>query len=133
MGLSDILFGKPKYVKRTVSYGKTIFRVDVADSFRKISRGLMGRESVPKYGGMLFVFGKPGRYGFWMLNMRFSIDIIWLDQSGRAVHVWKNAETCRSIFSCRTVAPREYAKYVIEINAGMASRLGIRKGSRFRI
>jgi hypothetical protein len=134
MNFLDMLFGKPSYKRRTVSYGKRRFRVEVADSFRKMMTGLMDHPKLPGDGGMLFVFGRPGRYGFWMLHMKFSIDIIWLDERGRVVCMWERAEPCDSIFfSCKTVTPDRDAKYVLEFNAGTASRLGIRKGGRFRL
>ena len=108
--------------------------MEVADSFRKMMAGLMDHTGLPKDGGMLFVFGRPGRYGFWMLHMKFSIDIIWLDESGGVVYMWKRAEPCDSmLLSCKTVTPDKDAKYVLEFNAGTASRLGVRVGDRFKL
>ncbi len=131
MDFLDLLLGEPLYERRTVSYKGTRFNVEVADSFRKVSKGLMNRTKLKKNEGMLFIFGHPGRIGFWMLHMKFSIDIIWLDEEGKIVYVWEYAEPCSSIFSCRTVTPNRDAKYVVELRAGTAKRLGIRIGGRF--
>lgn len=133
MGLFDLFLGKPVYKKRTVSYKGRKFNVEVADSFRKIAIGLMNHTNLPKNAGMLFIFSRPGRYGFWMLHMKFKIDIIWLDESGRVVHMWENAEPSNSMFSSRTVTPNKDALYVLEFNAGTAARLKIKAGSRFAI
>lgn len=121
------------YETQTVKFKKRSFRVEIADSFLKISRGLMGRQSIPKNGGMLFIFDREGRPSFWMLNMRFKIDIIWLDGRGRVVHVWKNAEPCRSIFSCRTEKPKSDSLYVLEFRAGIADEMKLRLGDKFFI
>lgn len=129
----DFFLGKPVYEKRTVSYGKRHFNVEVADSIRKRMRGLMGRTSLPEDGGMLFIFGAPGRYGFWMAGMKFGIDIIWLDRNGSVVHIARNARPCASMIGCGTITPKRDAIYVLELVAGTGKKLGIRIGSRFSL
>lgn len=129
----DFFLGKQTYRKRTVRYGKRIFRVDVADSFRKRMNGLMGRSDMPKNGGMLFIFGAPGKYGFWMAGMKFSIDILWLDGEGKVVHMAKKALPCTSMIGCKTIKPVKDAQYVLELCAGTADRLGIKIGSKFSL
>lgn len=126
----DFLLGKPVYEKRAVRYGRHKFRTDVADSFRKRMKGLMGRESLPKDAGMLFIFDAPGRHGFWMAGMKFSIDILWLDESARVVYIARKAMPCRSMIGCKTITPDRDARYVLEFAAGTADRLGIKVGSR---
>jgi uncharacterized membrane protein (UPF0127 family) len=121
---------KTKYERRTVRLKGKKFRVDIADSFGKIMRGLSGRGSIAADGGMLFLFKNNGKYGFWMNGMKFSIDIIWLDEHSKVVHIWSNAEPCTSIFACRTVKPERDSRYVLELRAGMAKKLGIKTGDR---
>ncbi len=128
-----ILLDKTGYRKASVSMKGKRFTVEVADSFMKIMKGLMGRSGLPSGGGMLFVFRRDGKYGFWMLNMKFSIDIIWLDKDCRVVYICRDAEPCRSIFSCMTVKPDEDSRYVLEVKAGTASALRLRIGDRIRI
>lgn len=120
-----------RYGKTAVRFKGRRFTLDLADTFWKMSRGLMGRRNIPADGGMLFVFGDEGRHGFWMLNMKTSIDIIWLDRSRRVVHIWNSAKPCRSIFSCRPVTPERESLYVVELRAGTARRLGMKIGDRF--
>ena len=59
--------------------GKTL-QVDLALTDEEKARGLSGRESLDEDEGMLFVFDVPGNYGFWMKDMNFAIDIIWLNE-----------------------------------------------------
>ncbi len=66
-----------------------------------------------------------------MLNMLFSIDILWLDRNAVVLKVESNAEPCSSAFSCPVYRSPDNARYVLELNAGSAKKLGIRKGSRF--
>ncbi len=133
MGLLDLFFGKLSYSKRTVSYNGNRFNVEVADSFRKLMVGLMDHAPIPRNGGMLFVFSSPGAYGFWMMHMKFSIDIIWLNERGKVVFMAERAEPCRSMLSCKTIKPNRKAKYVLELYAGTASRLGVKVGSVFSL
>ncbi len=116
-----------------IYFGKKKFDVEAADSFVKKAVGLSGREKLGRGKGMLFTFSRSGRHGFWMHGMKFSIDIIWLDEDMRIVHIWRNAEPCRSIFGCRTVRPGKDARYVVELNSGTANALKMRLGNRFRL
>ncbi len=76
---------------------------------------------------MLFVFEGVAVQCFWMKDMHFSIDIIWLDAEKRVVHIEKDVspETYP-----RTFCPSKPAKYVIELSAGEASRSSIRPGQK---
>lgn len=121
---------KHKYEETTLRYKKSEFKVQVADTFSKMATGLMGRTELADNAGMLFIFKKEGRYGFWMLNMKIDIDIIWLDGKKRIVHIWENAQPCKSIFSCKTVRPETNSLYVVELKAGTASRLRMKAGDR---
>src|SRR3990167_28355 len=60
--------------------GKTI-KIEVAQTPEQLAKGLGGRVSFPKDQGMLFLFGRKDFYSFWMKNMRFSLDFIWIDQN----------------------------------------------------
>lgn len=87
--------------------------------------GLGGRASMPADQGMLFVFPAPGDYGFWMKDMEFPIDIIWLDDNFRIMHVEKglSPDTYPKVFD-----PHARASYVIEVNAGIAEKYSLKEG-----
>lgn len=73
---------------------------------------------------MLFIFETPGQHGFWMKDMNFSIDIVWIDENLQIVGIDKNIapETFPNIFY-----PNQLVKYVLEIPAGYsdAHRIGL--------
>jgi hypothetical protein len=87
--------------------------------------GLSGRESLPEDTAMLFVFDKPGIYKFWMKDMNFPIDIIWLDENKKIIHIEENIapETYPASFG-----PEKDSLYVLEANAGFASKKGLQVG-----
>lgn len=77
--------------------------------------------------GMLFVFNAPDTVCFWMKDMRFSLDIIWLDAQKEVVHIEKNVSP--ETFP-KTYCPDKPAQYVIELNAGEAARNHLVAGHR---
>ena len=107
------------------------YTVDVVRSEEDRARGLMYREELGQGKGMLFVFGSEGVYPFWMKNMLFAIDIIWLDRDKRVVHVVSNAMPC-NVTPCPLYTPSASALYVLEVPAGDAARYGIQPGDILR-
>ena len=101
----------------------------VADTPMKRMIGLMYRKTLGRDRCMLFVFGSEGRYGIWMRNMRFGIDVIWLDKQKRIVHVERALAPARG-FDFRTYYPDTASSYVIELASGFTDRNDIRKGMR---
>lgn len=103
---------------------------EVADSGTLRKKGLSGRESLPLTDGMLFVFEKEEMQAIWMKDMKFAIDIIWINQDKKIVDMAKNVapqtgKKDRDLFIYR---PRESALYVLEINAGLADLNAIQLG-----
>ncbi|MBI2097824.1 MAG: DUF192 domain-containing protein [Candidatus Vogelbacteria bacterium] len=100
-------------------------KIEIADDDIERSRGLSGRTTLAENEGMLFVFDAPGSYGFWMKNMNFPIDIIWLDEDWRIAGVTANVspESFPQIFY-----PERPIKYVLEVKAGFARRQSIQTG-----
>ena len=99
--------------------------VEVANTYIKHRKGLSGRESLPKDEGMLFVFDKPGLYEFWMKEMNFPIDIVWIGEDKRVVFIKENA-TPESF--PELLHPSLPALYVIETNAGFVKEHKISVG-----
>ncbi len=108
-----------------VKIREAVFYVEIADDDAERGKGLSGRESLPEDRGMLFVFENPGRYSFWMYEMRFALDIIWIDEDGRVVHIEENLQPCTPNQVCSSYTPSADAKYVLEVNAGLAKKHGI--------
>jgi uncharacterized membrane protein (UPF0127 family) len=111
----------------TVEIGYMKIKAEVADSFVKQAKGLMFRNELAEDEGMLFVFNKSGYHSIWMANMRFPIDIIWMNESKHVVTIKKDAQPCT--ISCENYRPSEPARYVLEVNSGFASKHAIKNGS----
>lgn len=110
---------------RSVKIGTASILVEVADTFESRKRGLSGREKLPDGTGMLFIFENPGFHGFWMKEMHFAIDIIWVNSENRVVGVEKEVSptTFPEIFY-----PNEAIKYVLEVPAGFSETHGLDTG-----
>ncbi|MDP2648937.1 MAG: DUF192 domain-containing protein [bacterium] len=109
--------------------GQTV-RVAIADTDSSRARGLGGRENLARDEGMLFVFPESGIYGFWMKDMNFAIDILWLSSDGRIVYMVQNVspDTYPQDFT-----PEEEARYVLELPAGWASEYNVEMGDHVRL
>jgi len=107
-------------VPLTLPSGK-VLQAEVMVSDEDRAMGLMFRPSLPADRGMLFVFSIPDFHGIWMKNCRFPIDIVWLDESQKVVHVVEKAPPCTAD-PCPAYEPLRRASYVVEMNAGEARR-----------
>jgi uncharacterized membrane protein (UPF0127 family) len=120
-----------QYVKTTVTAKNTTLVVDLALTPDQQSTGLSGREKMPENQGMLFVMQSPGRYGFWMKEMKFSLDIFWLDTKGAVVYLKQNLQPCLTILNCPTYTPDTDSLYVLETVSGFSQKHAITKGTQF--
>ena len=110
------------------SEGKEI-PVEVADTVKKRSLGLGKRASLKKGWGMLFVFDKRKLHRFWMKDMHFPLDIIWLDNH-RIVHIIHNAKPVNSKDDPEVMTSPVPINFVLEIAAGQASKLKLKEGQQ---
>lgn len=101
-----------------VYINKDKFKVTVVDTPETRQNGLMYKESLPKNQGMLFVFERSEVYGFWMPNVNFPLDIVWIDKSFHVVDI-KTVPPCEDkvIQNCPSYKPDGEALYVLEVNA----------------
>ena len=106
------------------------FTLEIAADPDSRSRGYMGRESVGPREGMLFVFERPERHGFWMKNCLVPLDMIWLDDSRRVVDVSHSVPPCPPGGECPEVRPKGASRYVLEIQSGAATRHGLKVGDQ---
>ncbi len=108
------------------SSGELNYRVEVADTDRLKSIGLMYRASMPEHQGMLLLNEKPQRMNIWMKNTFIPLDIIYIDRNGYIVKIVENART-----ESTTVMPSGgKVKAVLELNAGQVQRQEIAVGDR---
>lgn len=108
--------------------GQQRFSVEVADDGKERSQGLMFREHMPASAGMLFVYDRPQRAAFWMKNTLIPLDMIFADATGRVTRVHSNAIPGDTT----PIEGGEGVQFVLEINGGLAARMGIAAGAELR-
>jgi uncharacterized membrane protein (UPF0127 family) len=118
----------PQAVPLTLPSGK-VLQAELMIKDEDRAMGLMFRPSLPPDRGLLFVFDDVDFHGIWMKNCRFPIDIVWLDEERRVVHVAEAVPPCKAD-PCPVYTPMKKAAYVVEINAGQARREKAILGSR---
>jgi len=106
--------------------GEVAVRVEIARTSEELSRGLMYRNELDADAGMLFVFGDSAPRTFWMKNTPLPLDILFLDDTGTVLNVAAST-TPYSEAPLRSAGP---ARYVLEVNAGFATKHGIGPGAR---
>jgi uncharacterized membrane protein (UPF0127 family) len=104
------------------------FKVEVMDDAAERAQGLMFRESLPKFSGMLFVYEAPQPVAFWMKNTLIPLDMLFFDDAGRLVRIARRAQPHDET----PVVGGESIRYVLEINGGLAEELGIDGGAELR-
>jgi len=116
--------GKKSFVKVYFPNGFAV-TAELAITDEEREQGLMFREKLNADQGMLFIFEEEGIHSFWMKNMRFPIDILWLDIQKKIIHLEPNVPPCSSD-PCPSYAPGASAMYVLELQSGCAEKQGLR-------
>lgn len=111
-----------------VRFAGGCLQADIASSDEERATGLMRRDKLDPQKGMLFIFERQLRYSFWMKEMNFPLDIIWISQDKTVVDITRNAQPCAA--TCESLFPAEPAKYVLEVNAGFSAQHRIQIGDR---
>jgi uncharacterized protein len=108
--------------------GKARFTVEVADDAEERALGLMNRPKMAMGAGMLFVYPSPKKAGFWMKNTLIPLDMIFVDATGTVTRVHENAVP----LDTTSIDGGDGVKVVLEINGGLAGRMGIAPGTVLR-
>jgi len=128
LALASSAAATPAVIPLKLPSGKVLqTEVMVSDQDRQM--GLMFRPSLPLDHGMLFIFEQPDFHAIWMKNCKFPIDILWLDDQGKVVHVAEKVPPCK-VEPCPVYQPLQRASYVVELNAGQARKEKAVVGSR---
>lgn len=108
--------------------GKESFAVEVADDGEERAQGLMFRTELAPASGMLFVYEAPRRVSFWMKNTLIPLDMVFADATGTVTRVHEGAVPG----DLTPIDGGDGVQFVLEINAGLAARLGIGPGTVMR-
>ena len=111
----------------------TVVRAEVMMVEQDMMRGMMFRDTLPDGRGMFFVHPEPGRYPYWMYQVKVPLDIAWLDAAGKVVEVVESAPPCTTAASqCPNYGGNHSARYVLELPAGYGRRHGVVSGAMVR-
>lgn len=117
----------PDQTYSSVQIAATEIPVEIATSSAAVQKGLSGRVSLAADRGMLFLFDRPEKYRFWMPDMRFPIDIIWIDDN-QVIDVDENVSPKFDPLHPIFYTPARPVRYVLEVNAGFMKRNNIHIG-----
>jgi len=105
------------------------FKIAIADTDKKKMYGLMNLDYLPQNQGMLFIFEPSQVVNMWMKNTRISLDMIFIDADNEIALVASNAEP----YSLSLISSQKEVKKVLEINGGLANKLGIKAGQKISV
>lgn len=109
-------------------WGQARFTVEIADDPDEQAQGLMHRDTMATSAGMLFLYDQPGRLSFWMRNTLIELDMIFIDPNGVVQKVHDRAQPLDET----PISGGDGLQAVLEINGGLAKRMGIGPGTQIR-
>ena len=125
----------PQPAQPLVAIREMTWPVELAITPQQRQDGLSNRESLPKGTGMLFIFESDQHLSFWMIDMKFPLDMVWIASSCQVVDVTLNApipEPGQTPNELPRFSPQSPARFVLEINAGEFEAAGAEVGDRAR-
>ena len=106
-----------------------ILQVEIADTPEKRARGYMYREKISDTDGMVFMMERLDFHSFWMKNCKVGLDIIWLDENWKTVHIERKVPPCLKD-PCPSYTPMQASLYVLEIQEGLSQKERVKLGDR---
>ncbi len=120
---------KPPPSPDTLLIGRAAVHVELATTTAARELGLGDRDGLAPGSGMLFVFAGPAQHAFWMKDMRFTIDMVWLDAAGRVIYIQRAVSPATYPATFDAAEP---SRYVLELPAGYAEAYTIEAGDTAR-
>ena len=105
------------------------YAIEVADDDAERARGLMFRDALPEDRGMLFIHDAEVPQAYWMKNTKIPLDILYFDTGRRLVSQQRDSPPCSLGDACPSYPSNAPARYVLELNAGSAEKLGLKDGA----
>ncbi len=134
---TDVKLESVEFPQGMIKLDDKILTVQIADTDSLRARGLMFQEELSFAQGMLFVFNEPGIRPMWMLNLQFSLDLIWFDENLRVTAIEKNVPPCLTtieVVTCRdNGVSGDNAKYVLEVTAGFVDEFNVTENSNLEL
>ncbi|QWT20090.1 DUF192 domain-containing protein [Bacillus sp. NP157] len=117
----------------SVSLHGTTFTTEFATSDAQREHGLMDRAHMDAQHSMLFIFADDEPRSFWMKNTLIPLDILYFDKSRHLVAMQLNAQPCKGEPCALYPSGNQPARYVLELNAGVAGKLGLKLGDELTV
>ncbi len=127
LAAASLFLLKPRGSACDLQLGQACITLERADTPAARSRGLSGRANLAADRAMLFVHDRPVRECFWMKDMHFALDMVWLDATR---HIFKVEENVSPDTYPRSFCPDQGAQYVLELPAGSVRRHGLAHGQQ---
>ena len=109
-------------------WGRASFRVEIADDEQERAKGLMNRQHLDRNAGMLFLYETPQSVAFWMHNTLIPLDMVFIGPDGVVTSVHAEAKPLDET----PIPGGDGVLAVLEINGGLAAKLGIKPGTQVR-
>jgi len=97
-------------------------QAEVAKEYADKQIGLSDHDCLKAGTAMLFPYDSPGEYCYWMKDMNFAIDMVWLDSNKKIITIISNVKP--ESYPEKSFCPSSPAQYVVEVNAGLSKQLG---------
>ncbi len=130
--LTLVFVGQDTQTERVCIETEKCFSVTLAETLEEKHIGLSQTSFLAENEGMLFVYQKPLIPGFWMKDMSFPIDIIWIDEKLEIVGFEENIQPCldKTGESCEIYSPEKEILYVLETNGNLSEMYGFEIGDK---
>lgn len=116
-----------------VELGGQRYKVEVADDDAERSRGLMFRDQLAPGTGMIFLHDREEPQAYWMKNTRIALDILYFDSARKLVAQQRDVPPCSAGNACPSYPSNVPARYVLELNAGEATKLKLQNGAELTV
>lgn len=123
------LLAMPGCAGTWVEVGGMRYNVEIANDDESRARGLMFRDALDQGHGMIFIHEREELQSYWMKNTRIPLDILYFDNQRRLVSQQRDVPPCSLGNGCPPYPSSAPARYVLELNAGEAARLGLQDGA----
>ena len=115
-----------------VEVGGQRYAIELADDDAERARGLMFRDAMAIDQGMLFIHDAEEPQAYWMKNTKIALDILYFDGRRKLVAQQRDVPPCSLGDACPSYPSDAPARYVLELNAGEAARLGLKDGAEMK-
>ena len=115
-----------------VELGGQRYAIEIADDDAERARGLMFRDELAADHGMLFIHERQEPLAYWMKNTKIPLDILYFDDALKLVSQQRDVPPCSLGDRCPPYPSNAPARYVLELNAGEAARIGLKDGAELK-